>query len=145
LELKLYKTTDKNNKLTKQLTGETVITGTLKNKVSLINPSIILNNTNLNFNDFNYCYITEFDRYYFIDDVNITNSNLFEIKLNEDVLMSFNDDIKNMTAEITEASGANVKKLDCETSEIKTLTNSIDLKNPFSENGFLYMTTIKGA
>lgn len=144
MTLKLYKTLDKREKLNKTLTNETIVRGTLKNKVSVINPTILLHNINLNFTDFNYCYITEFDRYYFIDDLNIENASLFELKLSEDVLMSFNADIKKMTVEVAQGSIFNADKVECETTEKKTLTNTIDLLNPFSSTGYLYMTTIKG-
>ena len=144
MTLKLYKTIDKREKLNKTLTNETIVSGTLKNKVSVINPTILLHNVNLSFTDFNYCYITEFDRYYFIDDLNIENASLFELKLSEDVLMSFNADIKKMTVEVTHSSIFNTDKVECETTDKKTLTNTINLLNPFSENGYLYMTTIKG-
>lgn len=144
MTLKLYKTLDKREKLNKTLTNETIVRGTLKNKVSIINPTILLHNINLNFTDFNYCYITEFDRYYFIDDLNIENASLFELKLSEDVLMSFNADIKKMTVEVAQGSIFNADKVECETTEKKTLTNTIDLLNPFSSTGYLYMTTIKG-
>lgn len=144
MTLKLYKTLDKREKLNKTLTNETIVRGTLKNKVSIINPTILLHNINLNFTDFNYCYITEFDRYYFIDDLNIENASLFELKLSEDVLMSFNADIKKMTVEVAQGSIFNADKVECETTEKKTLTDTIDLLNPFSSTGYLYMTTIKG-
>lgn len=144
MTIKLYKTFDQKEKLNKTLLNEKTLTGTLKSKMSIIKPSILLHNVNINFSDYNYCYIVDFDRYYFINDISIETCNLFELKLNEDVLMSFNDDIKNMTVEVSQGTLYNSDKVDCETSDKKTLVNSIDLQNPFDNNGFLYLTTIKG-
>lgn len=144
MTIRLYKTFDQKEKLNKTLTNEKTVIGTLKTKMSIIKPSILLHNSNINFADYNYCYIVDFDRYYFIDDIMIETNNLFELKLSEDVLMSFNADIKNMSVEITQASIYNNSKVDCETSNQKTLIKTIDLQNPFNNNGFLYLTTVKG-
>lgn len=145
MTIKLYKCLDRKNKLNKTLQNEKIITGSLKNKVSVINPTIILKReTNFNFSDYNYCYIEEFNRYYFIQNININNLSLFEIELKEDVLMSFKSDIKKMTVQINESDRPNDNFLDCKMQDKKELIQSIDLLNPFSETGFLYMATIKG-
>lgn len=144
MTIRLYKTFDQKEKLNKTLTNEKTVTGTLKTKMSIIKPSILLHNSNINFADYNYCYIVDFDRYYFIDDIMIETANLYELKLSEDVLMSFNADIKNMTVEIMQATVFNSKKVECETTNEKTLIKTIDLQNPFNNNGFLYLTTVKG-
>lgn len=145
MTIKLYKCLDRKNKLNKALQNEKVITGSLKNKVSVINPTIILKReTNFNFSDYNYCYIEEFNRYYFIQNININNLSLFEIELKEDVLMSFKSDINKMTVQINESDRPNDNFLDCKMQDKKELIQSIDLINPFSETGFIYMATIKG-
>lgn len=144
MTIRLYKTIDQKEKLNKTLTNEKTVTGTLKTKMSIIKPSILLHSSNINFLNYNYCYIVDFDRYYFIDDIIIETNNLFELKLSEDVIMSFNADIKKMTVEIMQASIYNNNKVDCETSNQKTLIKTIDLQNPFNNNGFLYLTTVKG-
>ena len=54
MTIKLYKCLDRKNKLDKTLQNEKVITGSLKNKVSVINPTIILKReTDFNFSDYN--------------------------------------------------------------------------------------------
>ena len=145
MRIKLYKVYDRENKLNKTLNNELVLTGSLKTKVSVYNPVIMLKSSvNFNFSDYNYCFIEDFDRYYFIEDIEIDNLTLFEIRLREDVLMSFNNDIKNMTVQINESSNPNSNFIDCKMSDKKELIQSIDLENPFSKTGFLYMSTIKG-
>lgn len=144
MRIKLYKVYDRENKLNKTLNSELVLTGSLKTKVSVFNPIIMLKSVNFNFLEHNYCFIEDFNRYYFIEDIEINALSLFEIKLREDVLMSFNSDIKNMTVQINESSNPNSNFIDCKMSDKKELIQSIDLENPFSQTGFLYMSTIKG-
>ena len=144
MRIKLYKVYDRENKLNKTLNNEKVLTGSLKNKVSVYNPVIMLKSVDFNFSDYNYCYIEDFDRYYFIEDIEIDALTLFEIRLREDVLMSFNNDIKNMTVQINESGNPNSNFIDCKMGDKKELIQSIELENPFSQTGFLYMSTIKG-
>ena len=144
MKIKLYKVYDRENKLNKTLNDEKVLTGSLKTKVSVFNPVIMLKSDNFNFSEYNYCYIEEFNRYYFIEDIDINALTLFEMRLREDVLMSFNSDIKNMTVQINESSNPNSNFIDCKMGDKKELIQSIDLENPFSKTGFLYMSTIKG-
>ena len=144
MKIKLYKVYDRENKLNKTLNNELVLTGSLKTKVSVFNPVIMLKSDNFNFSEYNYCYIEDFNRYYFIEDIDINALTLFEIRLREDVLMSFNSDIKNMTVQINESSNPNSNFIDCKMGDKKELIQSIDLENPFSKTGFLYMSTIKG-
>lgn len=144
MRIKLYKVYNEENKLNKTLNSELVLTGSLKTKVSVFNPIIMLKSVNFNFLEYNYCFIEDFNRYYFIEDIEINALTLFEIRLREDVLMSFNSDIKNMTVQINESSNPNSNFIDCKMSDKKELIQSIDLENPFSQTGFLYMSTIKG-
>ena len=144
MRIKLYKVYDRENKLNKTLNNELVLTGSLKTNVFVYNPVIMLKSVNFNFPEYNYCFIEDFNRYYFIEDIEINALTLFEIRLREDVLMSFNNDIKNMTVQINESSNPNSNFIDCKMSDKKELIKSIDLENPFSQTGFLYMSTIKG-
>ena len=145
MRIKLYKVYAEEHKLNKTLNIELVLTGSLKTKVSVFNPIIMLKSVNFNFLEYNYCFIEDFNRYYFIENIEINALTLFEIRLREDVLMSFNSDIKNMTVQISESSNPNSNFIDCKMSDKKELIQSIDLENPFSQTGFLYMSTIKGA
>lgn len=42
---------------------------------------------------YNYCYIPDFNRYYYIDSIEVFPNNLYELRLKCDVLMSFKDSI----------------------------------------------------
>lgn len=45
----------------------------------------------------NYCYIEEFGRYYFINDIKLGMGNILEVSCSVDVLMSYADDIANIS------------------------------------------------
>ena len=65
----------------------------LKDDTDVINPTIIISNSISH--NFNYIYISEFNRYYFVK--NITRSQQrYYIECQVDVLMSFNSDIKSL-------------------------------------------------
>lgn len=108
---------DKTNYLNKNFE----IFGYLKNSTSIVNPTIIVElkrdvvsqlvaddnnslvkddeNKNIVFLEkllkSNYCYISDFNRYYYIKDIVSINNNLWEIYMNVDVLMSFKEYILN--------------------------------------------------
>lgn len=71
--------------------------GTLKNNTSVRNPIIQLKVLDYdNARQCNYCYIADFSRYYYIDDIRIVNA-IIEISMTVDVLESYKDDILNST------------------------------------------------
>lgn len=80
--------------------GGVDITGTLRNGSSLIDPVLIVeaNAPGFHANGYNYCYVEEFGRYYFITDIVSVNYTLWEIHCHVDVLMSYKDQIKEQTA-----------------------------------------------
>lgn len=65
------------------------------NDISYIDDGIEYDlSTNLDYSIFecNYCYIEEFNRFYFIDDIVIQNNKLFSLALSVDVLESYKND-----------------------------------------------------
>lgn len=69
----------------------TDLNGTLRDNSSIITPIIEVGF--VGFPTYNYCYIEEFQRYYFIDDIVATNNGLWEVYMTVDVLMSFKSQI----------------------------------------------------
>lgn len=75
---------------------DVTIYGTLRSECSVQSPVI-----NIGMNrrpTANYAYIIEFGRYYFITAVTAVAENLWRLSLNCDVLMSFKDEIKALSA-----------------------------------------------
>lgn len=91
MNIKLYKTTDPVNVLTKTLTDETSKTGTLKENCDILSPSILFG-----FNPiaYNYAYIEDFGRYYFVGKPINEGASLWRVDLTVDPLMSWQAGIK---------------------------------------------------
>ena len=96
MEIKLYKNLSENNVIGKTLTQIKSVEANLKNDVSIINPTLILNYT-ANILDSNYCFIPKFNRYYFIDEIVPITGDRCIVKCRVDVLESFKEDIKSLT------------------------------------------------
>ena len=92
MTINFYINTSEKEKFDKSLTNEKSLTGFLKQSTSVINPVITIEIENPS--QFNYCHISQFHRYYFINDmVNIRN-NIWEIHMHVDVLSSFKTQIR---------------------------------------------------
>lgn len=77
------------------------ITGTLREDCSIIDPVIALEGTvGSNIAKCNYAYITEFGRYYYINNI-VCRGNLFELHMHVDVLMSHRGAIRSNNAVIS--------------------------------------------
>lgn len=89
-----YKSTAEKNRMDKlaYLTEIIQSTGTLRRATSIISPEFefIYNKVP----DFNYVYIPNFNRYYFIDNIVSLRNNVWTLSLSVDVLMSFKEQIK---------------------------------------------------
>lgn len=93
MDLNLYNTISDNNVFNKILTDKETYQITLKKDTDIINPIIILKSDVLI--DFNYAYINELKRFYFIDSITVASKNIYILNLSVDVLMSYKDDIYN--------------------------------------------------
>ena len=101
MELKLFHTLDNDNVINKTLTLIHTMRIKLKDTVSIVNPSLILSEVaGVNYFRCNYCYLSEFNRYYFIRDVEVMNTKNYKLQLEVDVLESFKNDILSSHAEI---------------------------------------------
>lgn len=93
MNLSLFINNSEKNKLNKSLSSELKFNGKLREESSVVNPSIMVQATNPS--SYNYAYIPEFNRYYFITDMVSIRTGIWEISMHVDVLMSFKDGIKN--------------------------------------------------
>lgn len=90
----LYQTNSERERINKSLGGSLTLTGTLRGESSVINPSFIIEHSNPS--TYNYCYISDFSRYYFIDNITSIRNGLWKIDCKVDVLMSYKDAILNL-------------------------------------------------
>lgn len=98
MTIKLYKTPSEVNKVTKVLNDELSLTGELRESSSVITPIIKIEDDDLT--DYNYAYIPEFGRYYFITNITSVRNDLWEVAMRVDVLMTYATEIKENTAVI---------------------------------------------
>lgn len=82
------------NTLNKTLSVSKQFNVRLKEKTDLLYPQILITGILTDFHNFNYAYIPGFKRYYFITDIVSVSSQLVQISLAVDVLMTYRDEIK---------------------------------------------------
>lgn len=92
MDITLYINNSEKNKLDKNLSNAKTFSGKLREESSIVNPYILMQIENPS--GFNYAYIPEFKRYYFITDITSIRTGLWKISMHVDVLMSFKDTIK---------------------------------------------------
>ena len=97
MKITFYQNKSAPNVIPKEKTKKFERIGTLKNNTSVRNPVIQLKVADYdNARQCNYCYIADFSRYYYIDDILIINA-IIEISMTVDVLETYKEDILNST------------------------------------------------
>lgn len=96
----LYNSTAETDMLDKSgyLTQVSTLTGNLRSGTDLVDPEIVVELDTLP--SFNYVYITEFNRYYFVTDIGSVANKLWNIKLHCDVLYSHRTKILELECEV---------------------------------------------
>lgn len=84
----LYISASPVEKIGKALTAGGSYSCTLKETTSVLNPVLIVRTSDPVYN-YNYLYIQEFGRYYFINDIRSVNNNVWEISAHVDVLETY--------------------------------------------------------
>ena len=95
MQINLFTYNKERNRVNKTdyLTNRFALDGTLREETSVTKPVIRIEKTNPALYGYNYLYIPDFNRYYFIDDIIQIRRNLWEIRARVDVLYSFMTDI----------------------------------------------------
>lgn len=103
--MKLYTTKTPNNTIGKVLENETVYNIKFKSQADRTTPVVILMSETMI--DFNYAYIPDFNRYYFVENIEVTPNKIYNISLRCDVLESFKEDIKKSSGVISQQTNCN--------------------------------------
>lgn len=127
--MELYITKDAANVINKTLQSVAVVPVTLKGKLDILNPTISLHITDdlaTKMLSCNYCYIDEFKRYFFINDIKVLGK-VVELSLEVDVLETYRSEI--LTSECVYNSRISVGDYnavigDAESREVVTATQS---------------------
>lgn len=91
MELVLYQNLSDPNEYPKNLTTIDTLNVLLLEESSIINPKFQVSNPNFTAN---YCYVPDFNRYYYITNITVDKNRLFVINAKCDVLQSFFNEIK---------------------------------------------------
>ena len=138
-----YKYNDIKNKINKTLeNGLTVNDVVIQNDFDITSFELLIKNSDFN-SEYNYCYIQDLGRYYFIESVERMNGSIYKIRLSVDVLKSFSSQIENIQAIITKSENPDVNFVDCEKSENYT-SEVINLTDNFNHSGNLILVTSLG-
>lgn len=94
MQLFLYTISEPENKIDKTLPIPYEMNIRLKGDTDLTNPVFLLSEVlGIDYLDFNYCYIPELKRYYFIKSIDSVNAKMWRLSCECDVLMSYKADI----------------------------------------------------
>ena len=105
MNITLYKTKSANNVINKKLVSEKNLGNNciLAANTSVTSPTVIIGGINSldSISDYNYAYIPQCHRYYYINDIIALSGGRVKLILSVDVLMSFKTDILNSTQLVT--------------------------------------------
>ena len=138
-----YKYNDIKNKINKTLSGGLTVNDVIMhNDFDITAFELLIKNSAFN-SEYNYCYIQDLGRYYFIESVEKMNGTIYKIRVSVDVLKSFSTQIENINAVITKSENPDDNFVDCEKSENYT-SEVINLTDNFNHNGNLILVTSLG-
>lgn len=141
----LYVNNSEKNKIGKTLTNDFSLSGTLRDATNIINPVILIEISEIG--NYNYCYINNFNRYYFITDITVIRTGLFAISLMVDVLESFKSDIKNLSVILLNtqnAGSSNYLPSPVFRNNVKSKTDILNFPNGLNDSGEFILITAGG-
>ena len=147
MDIVLYINNSERQAISKNLSSGLTLTGSLRNESSIINPTILIEIDNPS--SYNYAYIAEFDRYYFITDMTSVRTDLWRISMSVDVLMSFQQSILNLDVIVSDASHGDNESPTYMTGDVwqttvKTKTDVITFPSGLLDSGEYILITSGG-
>lgn len=143
MSLILYNNMSDNRTIRKEIINETCFNGSLRDACSILEPVFTI--TSQNFPRYNYAYIPDFQRYYFIKEITTMENNVFKINLEVDPLMSFKGDILALQVVVDKQSNNSIgdEYIDDGSlvAEVNTFTTVYNLPNGFNEHGEYILIT----
>lgn len=98
MKLQMLTTTADKRALSKSTSDIGTVTCKLKQGTSIIDPIVIIGKISAtNIRRFNYAYISDFGRYYFVNDIVEAPANQLEISMHVDVLRTYASDIRGIS------------------------------------------------
>lgn len=140
-----YKTVSNENQIQKVLTDSKTYTGTFKNDLDILNTKIIISDPDYLILGYNYCYIQELNRYYFVKNITILSNDRFLIDCRIDVLKTYSTELQSCTGRIIECEN-NYNTLNCETeknNDSNIIEYTYDDTSILDTNGSILLITQK--
>lgn len=94
MTITLYRNISEYNAVNKSIAELTTLIGTLREESSIIDPVITISDIDGYVDSMNYAYIPEFNRYYFITNIESVRNNLWRVLFHVDVLYTYRAQIK---------------------------------------------------
>lgn len=146
MTITFYNNISEKNVIRKTINNPLSMSGTLRESTSVINPIITIE-APVTIVGYNYCYIPDFSRYYYVVDVKSMRNNLWAVTLRVDVLMSFQNDILNTPAIIdhtTQQDTTDYMISNVWQPLVKDKTDIINFSSGLSETGGYVLITAGG-
>ena len=132
MEIDFYKNISEKNKIGKKLLNKLTLNGNLREESSVINPTILVEHNNLSV--YNYAYIPDFKRYYFVSEITSVRNGLWRASLKVDVLESFKKDILNLSCIVDKQQNQSYNNYIDDGSYINRADSFVEIAN--YQNGF---------
>lgn len=145
MEITLCVNTSEKNKIGKNLTSINVFSGTLREETSVISPVVLMELENPS--GYNYAYIPEFGRYYFIRDMVSVRNGLWRVSMQVDVLESFNNYIRELDVILSDSENMGAENYlsgNVWKTKVKEKTDIINFPSGLSETGYFILITAGG-
>ena len=88
----LYNNSSPINAMDKNLSQIASLTGNLREESNVIDPQILIERSSVS--NVNYVYVSEFDRYYFVTEIESVRTGLWRMHLHVDVLYTYRNSIR---------------------------------------------------
>lgn len=145
MEIILYTTGSERHAIQKNLQNAIEFVGSLRGESSVVSPTILIEMTNPS--QYNYCFIPEFNRYYFITDITSVRTNLWRISCSVDVLMSYQAQLLNLDVIVSADTSPDKEKYmsgDDWLTTVKTKTDVINFPSGLLDSGEYILITSGG-
>jgi len=146
MQIRLFHNKSPNNKIGKELVSGATFIGSFRDSSKILKPSVMIEATDVR--GYDYAYIPEFDRYYYITEKTSYRTGLWLIDMEVDVLETYKNDIKNLSCiiEATEGYGGNNYLPNSESwvSTVKAKTDIINFSSGLLNNGEYILITAGG-
>lgn len=141
MQINLFTCTAENERVDKTdyISNRFVMDGAFRNESSIQDPVILIEKTNPAEFHYNYMYIPNFKRWYYINDFITTRNKLWELHAHVDVLYTWRASIREMKCVIDKAQNANDANLYLDDGsfvmDTRKFNNIIKFPTGLNENG----------